>query len=222
MIRSRIATPFVRIMFQPSFASLFVLLLVALSTNLAGALKDPATGISFPAKANGLEIFGVGVRRKGPIKVYSVAAYGTDDSKKALSAMSRSKSEKQALAALQSEAKSDKATFLLEMSFKIGAEKMANAIAESVAPRHKGSSKDVDDLKDIIFKGVDAKGAATKGTTFQFDCSAKSGVTVSVDGKEQGHVSSPGLASAFCDVYLDDKCVSPPLRTSCLENCCAP
>lgn len=204
---------------RPSFLNLLVLLPVVLATS--SAMKDPATGISFPAKKNGLEIFGVGVRRKGPIKVYSVAAYGTEAAKETLTGISRSQNEKQALAALQSGAK-DKATFLLEMSFKIGAEKMANAIAESVAPRHKGSSKDVDELKDIIFKGVEAKGAATKGTTFQFDCNAKSGVSVSVDGKEQGSVSSPGLASAFCDVYLDDKCVSPPLRNSCLENCCAP
>jgi len=210
-------------MSRPSFVYLFVLLLVALATiSRARAMTDPATGISFPAKKNGLEIFGVGVRRKGPIKVYSVAAYGTEATKQTLAGMSRSKSEKLALGALQSGAKADKATFLLEMSFKIGAEKMANAIAESVAPRHKGSSTDVDKLKDIIFKGVEAKGAATKGTTFQFDCSAKSGVHVSVDGKEQGSVSSPGLASAFCDVYLDDHCVSPNLRTSCLENCCAP
>ena len=47
---------------------------------------------------------------------------------------------------------------------------MASAIADSVAPRHSGSKQDVDDLKDLIFNGVEAKGAAVKGTTFQFDC----------------------------------------------------
>ena len=98
---------------------------------------------------------------------------------------------------------------------------MASAIADSVAPRHSGSKQDVDELKDLIFNGVEAKGAAVKGTTFQFDCS-KSGVAVAVDGKSQGSVSSSGLSSAFCDVYLDDKCVSPALRASCVENCCAP
>jgi len=208
-------------MHRPTLLSLLALLVA--SATLTLALKDQATGIAFPAKSkNGLEIFGVGVRRKGPIKVYSVSAYGTSATKESLAGISRSTNEKEALAALQNGAKSDKATFLLEMSFKIGAEKMASAIAESVAPRHKGSAKDVDQLKDIIFRGVEAKGAATKGTTFQFDCDTKSGITVSVDGKEQGSVPSPSLASSFCDVYLDNRCVSPPLRTSCLENCCAP
>lgn len=96
---------------------------------------------------------------------------------------------------------------------------MASAIAESVAPRY-NSKKEVDELKDLIFEGVAKKGAAVKGTTFQFDCSS-SGVDVSVDGNEQGKVNSPGLAKAFCDVYLDNKCVSPALRDSILENCCA-
>ena len=207
-------------MISHSWNFVFVLVLAA---SLASGLKDAATGISFPTFTNnGLEILGVGVRRKGPIKVYSVAAYGTAEIKATLEGMSRSKNEQEALAVLQSAAKADQATFLLEMSFKVGAEKMANAIAESVAPRHKGSSSDVDALKDIIFKGVVAKGAASKGTTFQFDCNSNSGVSVSVDGKAQGSVSSPGLASALCDVYLDGNCVSPPLRTSCLDNCCSP
>ena len=208
-------------MIYRSWSFVFVLVLLTVA-GLAHGMTDGATGISFPTQKNGLEIFGVGVRRKGPIKVYSVAAYGTTESKASLEKLSRSKNENEALAALQSGAKADKAIFLLEMAFKVGAEKMANAIAESVAPRYKGSKSDVDDLKDIIFKGVAAKGAATKGTTFQFDCNAHSGVSVSVDGVEQGSVPSPGLASAFCDVYLDGNCVSPPLRTSCLENCCAP
>jgi hypothetical protein len=97
---------------------------------------------------------------------------------------------------------------------------MASAIAESVSPRHTGSASEVNDLKSLIFHGVEAKGAASKGTTFQFDCS-DSGVAVTVDGKSQGAVDSATLSSAFCDVYLDDKCVSPALRQSCVDNCCA-
>jgi hypothetical protein len=183
------------------------------------AMTDKATGISFPDKRGGLDIFGVGVRKKGPIKVYSVAMYGPHKLKESLSEIS--KSDKKALQLLQHGAKSDSATFLLQMSFKVGAEKMASAIADSVAPRHKGSPADVDSLKELILTGVAKKGAAVKGTTLEFDCSSK-GVDVSVDGKAQGSVDSSGLAKAFCDVYLDGKCVSPPLRNSCLENCCAP
>ncbi len=97
---------------------------------------------------------------------------------------------------------------------------MASAIAESVAPRH-DVPEEVDQLKTLIFDGVSAKGAATKGTTFQFDC-ASSGIDVSVDGKMQGNVPSEGLAKSFCDVYTDDNCVSTALRDSCVDNCCSP
>jgi hypothetical protein len=118
------------------------------------------------------------------------------------------------------------------MNFKVGAEKMASAIAESVAPRHSVSSE-VDDLKGLIFSGVSVKGAAVKGTEIKFDCCPEKGeeedeeagvvgVSVSVDGKEQGNVPSTGLAKALCQVYLDDKCVSQQLRDSILENCCDP
>lgn len=106
------------------------------------------------------------------------------------------------------------------MKFKVGAEKMASAIAESVAPRHNNAAE-VDELKTLIFNGVSDKGAATPGTEFQFDCGA-SHLSVSVDGKMQGTVSSSGLSKAFCDVYLDDNCVSNPLRESCLDNSCSP
>lgn len=33
------------------------------------AMTDPSTGIAFSPKIGGLNIFGVGVRKKGPIKV---------------------------------------------------------------------------------------------------------------------------------------------------------
>ena len=111
---------------------------------------------------------------------------------------------------------SEQTTFVLKMNFKVGAEKMAAAIAESVNPRASNKAQ-VDTLKKLILDGVAAKGAATPGTTLQFDCSDE-GVKVSVDSKEIG--VAPGLKKAFCEVYLDDKCVSPALRNSCVENCC--
>ncbi len=39
------------------------------------ALKDGATGIDFSPSMNGLNLFGVGVRKKGPIKVSSNIKY---------------------------------------------------------------------------------------------------------------------------------------------------
>ena len=185
-------------------------------------MTDKATGISFAPKHGELSLFGVGVRKKGPISVYSVGMYCTGVLKEKLASISRSADKgKAAMAALRAGAKEEPcAAFLLQMSFKVGAEKISAAIADSVASRHSVSS-DVDSLKSLIFDGVSAKGAATKGTTFLFDCSAE-GIEVAVDGNVQGKVESADLARAFCDVYLDDKCVSPPLVSSCLENCCAP
>lgn len=195
------------------------LLLCSLLVVSTVAMKDAATGIAFDTTSNGLSVFGVGVRKKGPIKVYSVGMYGTDDLKEELSTLSRSESKgKKALAALQKGASGSSTAFVLKMNFKVGSEKMAQAIADSVKPRH-SSDEEVGELKDIIFEGVQDKGAAVKGTVIQFDCS--DGVAVTVDGKARGKVSSPGLARALCDVYLDDKTVSPKLRESILENCCA-
>ena len=185
-------------------------------------MKDRATGVTFKdTSSNGLPIFGVGVRKKGPIKIYSLAMYGSEESKEKLAAISRSEEKgKPAFLALQSAAKESDTTFLLQMTFKVGAEKMASAIADSVGSRGKSSSEEVGSLQKLILDGVAGKGGATKSTTLQFDCT-KSGIALSVDGESKGEVESSNLSSDFCDVYLDDKCVSPSLRKNCIENCCA-
>ena len=195
------------------------LLLCALLIVSTVAMKDAATGIPFESKSNGLNIFGVGVRRKGPIKVYSVGMYGSENVQEELSTMSKSEAKgKKAVAALRKGASDNPTAFVIKMNFKVGAEKMASAIADSITPRH-SSASEVGELKDLIFAGVSDKGAAVKGTVIEFDCS--DGVSVTVDGKSSGKVSSPGLAKAMCDVYLDDKSVSPKLRENILDNCCA-
>lgn len=38
------------------------------SVSLCAAMTDKATGINFPAKNGALEVFGVGVRKKGKIQ----------------------------------------------------------------------------------------------------------------------------------------------------------
>jgi hypothetical protein len=195
----------------------FVLSLILIGTGMAAT--DKATGISFSDSLQNLSLFGLGVRKKGPIKVYSVGMYGSDSVKDSLSTLSKSSDKKKALTTLRTGASSSPTSFVLKMNFKVGAEKMAAAIADSVSPRH-NSATEVGELKDLIFAGVSGKGACIKGTVLQFDCDE--GVEVTVDGKGQGKVNSPGLAKAFCDVYLDDKCVSPPLRESILDSCCAP
>jgi hypothetical protein len=186
----------------------------------ADAMKEKATGISFVDKLNGLNIFGVGVRTKGPIKIYSVGCYGPKGVSKSLKELSASDDKKKAIETLQSGASKGPTTFLLKFNFKVNAEKVSSSITDAVASRFSGSM-DVGKLKTLLCDGVGVRGSTVKGTTMQFDCSS-GGVKVALDGKHLGTVSSGGLAMAFCNVYLDDKTVSPSLRQSCLENCCKP
>jgi Chalcone isomerase-like len=201
------------------FSVWFGVIIVIVSTQ-ASAMTDSATGIAFEPKNNGLEIFGVGVRKKGPIKVYSVAMYGSPELKESLSTISSTSSKHTALETISKGVKEPEpsATFLLQMSFKVGAEKMASAISDSVKPRHTGNAADIEQLRTSVVNGL--VNGATKGTKIQFDCT-KDGIQVVIDGKSQGTVPSESLAKAFCDVYLDDNCVSPALRDSCVKNCCS-
>jgi hypothetical protein len=201
-----------------------VILLSVFATQLIchGAMTDVATGIEFPPNLGSLSLFGVGVRRKGPIKVYSVGLYGSDSAKKSLASISRSANKSKVLSSLCTTIENKlPATFLLEMNMKISGEKMASAIAESVAPRNiGGNAKDIEDLKSFILSGAKSTGgSANKGTKFQFDC-MNDGLSVIVDGKKQGKVKSSTLSKAFCEVYLDDKGVSPSLKESCIVNTC--
>jgi Chalcone isomerase-like len=192
----------------------------------AAAMKDKATGIAFAPRTTShnaaeLEILGVGVRKKGPIKVYSVGMYGPASLKAQLGEIRGSANAKGALRTLRDGAKADGATttFVLEMSYKVGAEKMAKAIADSVGGRY-DHPDEVQQLKTLIAESVAKKGAATVGTKIQFNCSGEGGVEVAVDGQVQGRVGSKELAAAMCDVYLDDNCVSPALRKNILETNC--
>ena len=207
-------------MFKQILVTLTCLLL---PNTVLSSMADSSTGLSFVPKLNNLDITGVGVRKKGPIKIYSVGMYTTPSLKESLTTIP-STEKKKALDAIRSGAGSSRpVSFLLKMNFKVGAEKMASAIAESVEPRYSSSDKsNVSKLKDLIFQGLVSKGSlASKGTTFEFDC-GQNGVTVSVDGKSQGSVQCPELSKAFCGIYLDDKTVSPKLLDNCIENWCSP
>jgi len=152
-----------------------------------------------------------------PQKVYSVGMYSDAEAKASISTIPKS-DKAGALSTLRTSLKSTtQTTFVLKMNFKVGAEKMATAIADGVNPRASDKAA-VETLKKLILDGVASKGAATPGTVLQFDCTEE-GVKVSVDGSEIG--TAPGLRQAFCDVFLDDSAVSPAFRNSCVENCCS-
>ena len=188
------------------------------------SLTDKATSVSFDAKLDdNLYLVGVGVRKKAIINVYSVAMYASPSVLEAVSVFPKGKQKKEAQVALRDAARSfdhssPQTSFVLEMTFKADGKTIASAIADSVKPRYAGPDGNVKELESLIFEGVKSKGGqATKGTEFRFDCSAQ-GVTVSVDGDEQGQVECDTLGSAFVDVFMDDKAVSPKLVDSCIET----
>ena len=199
----------------------------------AAAVIDPATKITFDEtieKSKQLTLLGVGVRKRGPIKVYSVGVYATPDLKsKLLSTTSQTKET--ALSTLVDSLSSSKSnnnvnpvvTFVLKMNFKVSADKIASAIVDSVIPRAPSdddAQEHVEQLQKVIIEGVVAtgKGAATPGTELEFDCLGNGSVRVTVDGAVVG--SASGLASAFANVFLDKEGVSPALRENIVENCC--
>lgn len=190
--------------------------------NYSLCLQRLCSGIDFSPNLNDLKLFGVGVRRKGPIKIYSVGMYASEQAGELLSVLSKKTDRVKAKLLLRDSIRGvPSTTFLLKMNFGVGAQKIADALADSVAPRYKGSRDDLQHLKDLIFGGVSSSGdgSAKKGTTFQFDC-GNTGLGVSVNGKNQGSIDSPNLSKSFIDVYLDEKCVSPPMVNSCVDNCC--
>ncbi|KAL3798622.1 hypothetical protein ACHAWO_014031 [Cyclotella atomus] len=188
------------------------------------SLTDKATSVTFDAKLDdGLYLVGVGVRKKAIINVYSVAMYSSPPVLEALSVFPKGQQKKEAEVALRDAARSFDSTspmtsFVLEMTFKADGKTIAAAIADSVKPRYSGADENVRELESLIFEGVKRKdGQATKGTIFRFDCSTQ-GVVVRVDGDEQGIVECDSLGSAFVDVFMDDKAVSPKLVESCIET----
>lgn len=87
------------------------LLLIFMRGKSVLSMTDKATGISFASDLNELNLFGVGVRKKGPIKVYSVGMYCNETVRASLSEVSRS--SKDALDALCSGAEENPTSFVL-------------------------------------------------------------------------------------------------------------
>jgi len=177
------------------------------------AIQEYATSVTFdPILEEGLYLVGAGVRKKSIIKVYAVAMYG---SASLLNNVSPSTLGNAARSFSQS---SSITSFVLEMVYSVGAEKIASAIGESVRPRYDGESSDIDVLESLIIEGVNNVGGhAVKGTTFRFDCTLE-GVKVSVGGAHQGTASFNGLGSSLVDVFMDDNAVSPTLVDNCIDT----
>ncbi len=145
--------------------------LVCLSFVLAKATIEPRTGISFPDKLQGSQLSNLGVRTKGPIKVYAVGKY--DD------------------------------TFLLQMSYGIGSQKMSSALVDALKPRC-SDTKAIDEFETLMMNGL--PDGAKKGTKLTFTTGGGK-LSLNVNNKNVGKVSSKQLATAFSGIYTDKNAV---------------
>jgi len=141
----------------------------------AGSFKEPRTGIIFEDKYKGAKLSKVGVRTKGPIKVYAVGLYeqGKDE------------------------------TYVLKMSYGVGAQKMTSALSEALKPRCKDASL-VAAFEECLLNGL--PDGAPKGTCLAF-ATGGGKLALSVNDKPVGKVASKPLAQAFCGIYSDKNAV---------------
>jgi len=197
--------------------------LCLLSASAVLARVEPATKISFSDSLAGQPLVGVGVRKKGPIKVYGVGLYvdklGT---KLSLSKYGKySKASELPASFYESLLGGFGKTLVLKMAFGVTKEKIASALAESIKPRMKGgSSDDIEAFERLLMDGCAAHakgGRACAGTELKFGVRGSS-LGVSVNGKTAGSISSKPLCNALLNCYFDGKSVSPGLRSTCAEG----
>jgi uncharacterized protein len=161
-------------------------LFLSTSVDAAGSksAKEPRTGITFDTKVQNLSLEKLGVRTKGPIKVYAVGQYGKT-----------------------SPAKPNNA-FVLKMHMSISREKMSSALMDALQPRCKQFGCEVNQDKEFQQMVLQAlsTGGAKSGTTLIFNTSGNK-VTLTVNGKAAGKVTGNAIAKAFAAIYTDNKAV---------------
>ncbi|KAL3809261.1 hypothetical protein ACHAXA_002247 [Cyclostephanos tholiformis] len=179
-------------------------------------LMEYLTGIPLlPKLDEGLYLVSFGVHKKSILKLYAIGIYSSPPvlkvgmSPTTLRAMARTFDQSTPIT-----------TFVLEMAFGIGVEKIAGAIAKSVKPQYDGPQLDVCALELLIIAGVKGIGGqAGKGMVFLcFDCS-KDGVGMSVDGRLQGVATTgAGVLGSVMDMFMDSDTFSHSLVARCVKN----
>ena len=159
-----------------SVASALVLWLSFLVADVSSAgLKEARTGITFPAKSGGGSLTRLGVRTKGPIKVYAVGLYEGGGAQ----------------------------TFMLKMSYGVGAQKMSSALSDALKPRI-GDAKLISDFETTLVQGL--PDGAPKGTELVFGTGGGK-LSLAVNGNKVGSIASKPLAAAFANIYCDNNAV---------------
>jgi len=142
---------------------------VRLGTTNAHTRLSRATRLTASVPATLVQL---GVRYKGPIKVYAVGEY-------------------------------DSGTFLLKMSYGVGAQKMVSALGDALKPRI-ANAKLIEEFEDVLRKGL--PDGAPKGTVLEF-ATGGSKLGLSVNSKSLGFIGSKALCSAFAGIYTDPNAV---------------
>jgi len=152
--------------------------LLVWTTQTTWAVLEKSTGFDFPATSRVGKLRSLGVRKKGPIKVYGVGMYENFAKDKG---------------------------FILKMAMGVGAGKMTNALVDAVKPRL--PAKDVaalDDFKALLLKGL--PNGCSRNMCLLF-ATGSGKLSLFVDDAFVGAVASKPLATAFVGVYCDANAV---------------
>uniref|UniRef100_A0A7S3K7G9 Chalcone isomerase domain-containing protein n=1 Tax=Aureoumbra lagunensis TaxID=44058 RepID=A0A7S3K7G9_9STRA len=156
--------------------SIFILLSVVVA--LVGGVVEKGTGFDFPTKNPKLgKLSSLGLRKKGPIKVYAVGMYEDAFKHKG---------------------------FMLKMAMGVSAQKMTNALVDAVKPRLKNDSSALEKFSDLMLKGL--PDGCSKNMCLLFGTSGGK-LSLFVNEKLVGSVSSKALTKAFADIYCDNNAV---------------
>ena len=151
---------------------LTTILLVAFAfLAFANAATEPRTGIKFPDRYKGSSLDAMGVRYKGPIRVYAVGKYSD--------------------------------TFLLKMAMGVSAQKIASSTADAVRPRCSDKAV-VEKFQTMLVTGL--PNGCSKGTSLAFGTGGGK-LSIAINDKSIGSISSKPLAKAFAAVYTDKNAV---------------
>ena len=97
----------------------------------------------------------------------------------------------------------DDGTYMLKMSYGVGAQKMTSALADALKPRC-SDSKLIAQFEECLLKGLPS--GAPKGTKLVFSTGGGR-LGVSVNDKAVGTIGSKVLSSAFASIYCDKNAV---------------
>ncbi|KAG7359472.1 MOSC domain containing protein [Nitzschia inconspicua] len=169
--------------------SIFISLYFAAATvdgAVSKKIKEPRTGIVFDSKVQNLSLEKLGVRTKGPLKVYAVGQYGKSSSHN----------------------NKPNNAFVLKMYMSISREKMSSALMDALKPRCKTFGCDANqdtEFQDMVLQALPSEGAKS-GTVLTFTTFGNK-VALTVNGKAAGKVSGKAIAKAFAAIYTDSKAV---------------